>query len=52
MLRDIEGRGRIEADHIVGYMLDQARKLGIDDRLHALCYLHLKAYEQRRTREG
>jgi 2-dehydropantoate 2-reductase len=49
MLRDIEGKGQIEADHIVGYMLEKARATGVDDTLHALSYLHLKAYEQRRA---
>jgi 2-dehydropantoate 2-reductase len=51
MLRDIEGGGRIEADHIVGFMLGEARRLGVNDRLLALCFMHLKAYESRRKRE-
>ena len=49
MLRDIESKGQIEADHIIGFMLEQARAHGIDDTLHAISYLHLKAYEQRRA---
>jgi 2-dehydropantoate 2-reductase len=48
MLRDIERKGPVEADHIVGFMLDKARSFGLDDSLHQLAYLHLKAYEQRR----
>jgi 2-dehydropantoate 2-reductase len=48
MLRDIEGKGQIEADHIIGYLLRKAREHGIDDRLLRVIYVHLKAYEQRR----
>jgi hypothetical protein len=32
-------------------MLGEARRLGVDDRLLALCFMHLKAYESRRERE-
>jgi 2-dehydropantoate 2-reductase len=49
MLRDMEGGGQVEADHIVGYMLEKARKYGIDDTILALAYTHLKTYEQRRA---
>lgn len=49
MLRDVERKGPVEADHIVGHMLDKAREHGIDDTLHRLSYAHLKAYEQRRA---
>jgi 2-dehydropantoate 2-reductase len=49
MLRDLEGGGSVEADHIVGWMLERARRHGIDDTLLALAYTHLKAYEQRRA---
>jgi 2-dehydropantoate 2-reductase len=48
MLRDLEGGGRIEGDHIVGWMLDKARKHGVDDTILSLAYTHLKAYEARR----
>ena len=48
MLRDIESKGPIEADHISGYMLRKARAQGVDDRLLRVIYIHLKAYEQRR----
>jgi 2-dehydropantoate 2-reductase len=48
MLRDLEGGGPIEADHIVGWMLDRARRHGIDDTVLAFAYAHLKAYENRR----
>jgi len=49
MLRDIERKGPVEADHIVGFMLEKARAHGIDDTLHRICFAHLKAYEQRRA---
>jgi 2-dehydropantoate 2-reductase len=48
MLRDLEGGGRVEADHIVGWMLDRARRHGVDDTLLSLAFTHLKAYEARR----
>jgi len=48
MLRDLEGGGRVEADHIVGDMLRHARAAGADARLLAAAYCHLQAYEGRR----
>ena len=52
MLRDLEGGGPIEADHIVGFMLGRAREHGIDDTLLTVAYTHLKAYEARRERQS
>jgi 2-dehydropantoate 2-reductase len=49
MLRDIEKRGPIEADHIIGFMLDKAVALQIDPSLHRVVYAHLKSYEERRA---
>ena len=49
MLRDLEGGGHIEADHIVGFMLGKAREFDIDDTILSVAYAHLKAYENRRT---
>jgi len=49
MLRDLEGGGPVEGDHIVGWMLDRARKHGVDDTVLSLAYTHLKAYEARRA---
>lgn len=49
MLRDLEGGGSVEADHIVGWMLERARRHGIDDTILSLSYTHLKAYENRRA---
>ncbi len=49
MLRDLQGGGAVEADHIVGFMLKKAREAGIDDTLLAMAYTHLKVYEGQRT---
>ena len=48
MLRDLEAGGKVEADPIVGWMLDRARKHGVDDTILSMAYTHLKAYEARR----
>ena len=48
MLRDLEKGGRIESEQIVGDMLRQCRKAGLDDTLHLAAYTHVKAFEQRR----
>jgi 2-dehydropantoate 2-reductase len=48
MLRDLEGGGSIEGDHIVGWMLDKARKHRVDDTILSIAYTHLKTYEARR----
>ncbi|HKM61829.1 MAG TPA: ketopantoate reductase family protein [Acidisphaera sp.] len=55
MLRDIEGRGRIEADYILGDLL--ARRPGGgggegDASLLRIAYAHTRAYEARRAREA
>jgi len=49
MLFDLESGLPVESDHIVGWMLDQARAHGIDDTILSLAYTHLKAYEARRA---
>ena len=51
MLRDIEKNGPIEADHIIGHVLEATRKHGLDDTMHRLIYTNLKAYEKRRMTE-
>jgi 2-dehydropantoate 2-reductase len=54
MLRDVERKAAIEADHIVGDMLKRGTGLGIPQKdlaRLALAYTHLKAYEARRDRE-
>lgn len=47
MLRDIEHNNRIEADHIIGFMLDKSTSANIESPTLQLAYTHLKAYEQR-----
>lgn len=51
MLRDIEGGARIEADHIVGDLIARAPD-GFAHPMLDRVYTHLKAYENRRTRES
>ncbi len=50
MLRDIERNAPIEADHVVGDLLRRGVEGG--SPLLRIAYLHLKAYEARRVREG
>lgn len=49
MLRDLEAGRRIEADHILGFLLDAARRTGVPDDLHTVAYLHAKPYEAHRS---
>jgi 2-dehydropantoate 2-reductase len=49
MLRDIERNGPVEADHILGFMLQKATQHGIDTSMHQFIYTHLQAYEQHRA---
>jgi len=49
MLYDLESGLPVESDHIIGWMLDQARAHGLDDTILSLAYTHLKAYEARRA---
>jgi len=49
MMRDMEAGNRVEADHIVGWMLAKAREFGIDDTMLSVAYTHLKTYEARRA---
>lgn len=52
MLRDIESGARIEADHIVGDLIERARALNVDTPRLARVFTHLKTYETRRAREA
>ncbi|HLX24864.1 MAG TPA: 2-dehydropantoate 2-reductase [Usitatibacter sp.] len=49
MMRDMEAGNRVEADHIVGWMLKKAREFGVDDTMLSVAYTHLKTYEARRA---
>jgi 2-dehydropantoate 2-reductase len=51
MLRDIEGHRRIEADHIIGDLLERNGPTTSLSLLR-IVYAHLKAYDARRTREA
>jgi 2-dehydropantoate 2-reductase len=52
MLRDIEIGGRIEADHIVGDLLERGRARSVLTPMLEIAYCHLKAYEVRRSTAG
>ena len=52
MLRDIEGGARIEADHIVGDLIERGRAKGVETPGLARVLTGLKAYENRRAREA
>jgi 2-dehydropantoate 2-reductase len=49
LLRDIERGNAIEAEHIIGFMLDKANAYKVDSTLHRIVYTHLQSYEQRRA---
>ncbi len=49
MLRDLEGGGRTEADHVIGDLVRRGETAGLPCRLLRLAYTHLKAYEARRA---
>jgi 2-dehydropantoate 2-reductase len=51
MLRDIENRGRIEGDHIIGDLLERRKTQPAGVSIMALAYTHVKAYEARLKRE-
>ena len=48
MMRDMEAGRPVEADHIIGFMLDKARAHGVTAHLLSMAYTHLKTYERRR----
>jgi len=49
MLHDLESGLPVESDHVIGWMLEQARAEGLDATILSLAYTHLKAYEARRA---
>jgi 2-dehydropantoate 2-reductase len=51
MLRDIENGNRVEADHIVGDMLQRIRSAGGDPAPLRAAYCHLQTYQARQRRE-
>ncbi|WP_432761518.1 ketopantoate reductase C-terminal domain-containing protein [Rhizobium calliandrae] len=50
MLRDIESKGRIQADHIIGDLIARAPRSVQTPVLHTV-FVGLRAYEARRARE-
>ena len=48
MSRDLEAGKRTEADHVLGFLLEAARRAGVPDEVHEAAYIHAKAYEARR----
>jgi 2-dehydropantoate 2-reductase len=48
MLHDLETGSPVEADHVIGWMLDRARAHGLEHPLLAFAFTALKAYEARR----
>ncbi len=51
MMRDIENKNQIEADHIVGDLLKRGTENAARRPLLLTAYAHLKSYEARRARE-
>ncbi len=47
MLRDMEKGLSVEADHLQGYLLDHAQRLGLSTPLLKVVYNNLKVYEQK-----
>jgi 2-dehydropantoate 2-reductase len=52
LLRDLEGGGPTEADHILGFMAEAAHRAGIPDELQRAAWVHARAQEERRARGG
>lgn len=52
MLRDIENGNPVEADHILGDMIERGRGVGVFTSLLEIAYCHVKAYESRHAREA
>ena len=52
MLRDIENRAEIEADHVIGDLLHRAATHHLPHPSLSIVYTHLKAYQARRSREN
>jgi 2-dehydropantoate 2-reductase len=48
LLRDIEAGSRTEGEHILGFLLEAARRAGVDPNWHEMAALHARSHEQRR----
>jgi 2-dehydropantoate 2-reductase len=51
MLRDIEKKSPIEAEHVIGDLVGRGAAKGIATPILSTALLHLRAYEARRVRE-
>ncbi len=51
MLRDIEKKSPIEAEHVIGDMVGRAEAKGVAAPLLSIALVHLRAYEARRQRD-
>ena len=51
MLRDIEGGGPTEGEHVLGDMAERAERAGVPTPVLKLARCHVAAYEARRARE-
>lgn len=49
MMRDMESGRPVEADHVIGWMLQKARAHDVEAPLLTMAYTHLKTYERRRS---
>jgi 2-dehydropantoate 2-reductase len=52
MLRDVENGNPVEADHVLGDLVARGAEAGVQTPLLRTAYCHLKAYEERCTREN
>ncbi len=52
MLRDVESDGQAEGEHILGALLERARKHGIAAPVLEIAATHLESYAARRSREA
>jgi 2-dehydropantoate 2-reductase len=52
MLKDVERGGPVEADHVLGDLIAQAKGEPSGASLLRVAHAHLKAYEARRARSG
>jgi 2-dehydropantoate 2-reductase len=51
MLRDIEGGGPTEGEHVLGDLVRRAERMGVPTPVLKLARCHVAAYEARRARE-
>jgi 2-dehydropantoate 2-reductase len=51
MLRDLESGNRVEADHVLGDLIERGSRAGVFTSLLEVAYCHAKAYEARHSRQ-